>query len=73
MMILYLWSINWIKQVVECLNRTFKSSYHITYGNGNENGALYGVSIWVVHYNFLCPHPYNYFGLDVLNQSLIFL
>ncbi|OPJ54560.1 DDE-type integrase/transposase/recombinase [Clostridium oryzae] len=50
----------WVKQVIERLNRTFKSSYRVTCGYGSENGALYGVSLWVAYYNFLRPHPYNY-------------
>lgn len=50
----------WVKQVVERLNRTFKSSYRVTCGYGSEDGALYGVSLWVAYYNFLRPHPYNY-------------
>ena len=50
----------WVKQVVERLNRTFKASYRGTCGYGSENGALYGVSLWVAYYNLLRPHPYNY-------------
>ncbi|MPQ43148.1 DDE-type integrase/transposase/recombinase, partial [Clostridium tarantellae] len=50
----------WFKQVVERLNRTFKSSYRVTCGYGSEDGALYGVSLWVAYYNFLRPHPYSY-------------
>jgi transposase-like protein/rubredoxin len=50
----------WVKEVVERLNRTFKFSYRVTCGYGSENGALYGVSLWVAYYNFLRPHPYNY-------------
>lgn len=50
----------WVKQVVERLNRTFKASYRVTCGYGSEDGALYGVSLWVAYYNFLRPHPYNY-------------
>ena len=50
----------WIKQVIERLNRTFKSSYRVTCGYGSEDGALYGVTLWVAYYNFLRPHPYNY-------------
>lgn len=50
----------WVKEVVERLNRTFKSSYRVTCGYGSENGALYGVSLWVAYYNFLRPHPHNY-------------
>ena len=50
----------WVKQVVERLNKTFKSSYRVTCGYGSQNGALYGFSLWVAYYNFLRPHPYNY-------------
>ena len=50
----------WVKQVVEHLNRTFKSSYRVTCGYGSDEGALYGFSLWVAYYNFLRPHPYNY-------------
>lgn len=50
----------WIKQVIERLNRTFKASYRVTCGYGSDNGALYGFSLWVAYYNFLRPHPYNY-------------
>jgi len=50
----------WVKQVVERLNRTFKYSYRVTCGYGSQDGALYGVSLWVAYYNFLRPHPYNY-------------
>lgn len=49
----------WVKQVVERLNRTFKSSYRVTCGYGTEDGALYGVTLWVAYYNFLRPHPYT--------------
>ena len=50
----------WVKQVVERMNRTFKASYRSTNGYNSDNGALYGVSLWVAYYNFLRPHPYNY-------------
>ena len=50
----------WVKQVVERLNRTFKTSYRGTCGYGSDEGALYGFSLWVAYYNFLRPHPYNY-------------
>lgn len=63
----------WVKQVVERLNRTFKSSYRVTCGYGSENGALYGVSLWVAYYNFLRPHPYNYWKplneIDILSNA----
>jgi len=44
------------KQIIERLNRTFKSSYRPTCGYDNENGAIYGLTLWVVYYNFLRPH-----------------
>lgn len=51
----------WFKQVIERLNRTFKTSYRVTCGYGSDNGAYYGVSLWVAYYNFLRPHQsYNY-------------
>ena len=50
----------WIKQIVERLNRTFKASYRVTCGYGSAEGASYGFSLWVAYYNFLRPHPYNY-------------
>jgi len=50
----------WVKQIVERLNRTFKSSYRNTNGYNSDDGALYGVSLWVAYYNFLRPHPHNY-------------
>lgn len=50
----------WVKQVVERLNRTFKASYRVTCGYGSDDGAVYGFSLWVAYYNFLRPHPYNY-------------
>lgn len=63
----------WVKQVVERLNRTFKYSYRVTCGYGSENGAAYGVSLWVAYYNFLRPHPYNYWKplneLDMLSNA----
>ena len=45
------------KQMIERLNRTFKSSYCVTNGYGSDDGAQYGVSLWVCYYNFLRPHP----------------
>lgn len=56
----------WVKQTIERLNRTFKSSYRVTCGYGNDDGAIYGFSLWVAYYNFLRPHPYNY--LRPLNE-----
>jgi len=56
----------WFKQVIERLNRTFKSSYRVSCGYGSEDGAYYGVSLWVAYYNFLRPHQSH--SWDVLNK-----
>lgn len=53
-------SFRWIKQVVERLNRTFKSSYRVTCRYVSNESALYGFSLWVAYYNFLRPHSYTY-------------
>lgn len=45
-----------LKQKIERLNRTFKASYRVTCGYGSDDGAAYGVSLWVAYYNFLRPH-----------------
>lgn len=44
------------KQMVERLNRTFKSSYRVSCGYDNYDGANYNVALWVAYYNFLRPH-----------------
>jgi len=44
------------KQIIERLNRTFKSSYRVSCGYDNYDGASYAVSLWVAYYNFLRPH-----------------
>jgi transposase-like protein/ssDNA-binding Zn-finger/Zn-ribbon topoisomerase 1 len=50
------------KQMIERLNRTFKASYRVTCGYGSDDGAAYGVSLWVAYYNFLRPHKlYNWY------------
>ncbi len=46
------------KQMIERLNRTFKSSYRVACGYDNFEGANYNVSLWVAYYNFLKPHKY---------------
>lgn len=56
----------WFKQVVERLNRTFKSSYRVTCGYGSEDGAAYSVALWVAYYNFLRPHKSS--NYKVLNE-----
>jgi transposase-like protein len=50
----------WFKQIMERLNRTFKFSYRVTNGYGNIKGADTHVALFVAFYNFLRPHPYNY-------------
>lgn len=50
----------WVKQVIERLNRTFKFAYRVTNGYGNIQGADSHVALFVACYNFLRPHPYNY-------------
>jgi len=44
------------KQMIERLNRTFKTSYKLTCGYDNLDGANYSVGLWVAYYNFLRPH-----------------
>jgi len=61
------------KQLIERLNRTFKSSYRNTCGFDNFDGANFSVSLWVAYYNFLRPHPANRFrplnNVDLLNNA----
>ena len=54
------------KQMIERLNRTFKSSYRVSCGYDNYEGANYNVSLWVAYYNFLRPHKHNRY--QVLNK-----
>ena len=44
------------KQMVERLNRTFRSTYRVACGYDTYEGANYNVSLWVAYYNFLRPH-----------------
>ncbi|MFR4995792.1 MAG: hypothetical protein ACLUDK_01115 [Clostridium paraputrificum] len=68
---------HWVKQIVERLNRTFKSSYRVTCGYGSDEVATYGFSLLVTYYNFLRPHPYNYWHplneIDVIKMLIICL
>lgn len=50
----------WLKQIIERLNRTFKSSYKITNGYGSDDGASTHLVLFVAYYNFLRPHSYTY-------------
>jgi len=54
------------KQMIERLNRTFKSSYRVRCGYDNYEGANYNVALWVAYYNFLRPHTHNHY--QVLNK-----
>lgn len=54
------------KQMIERLNRTYKSSYRKTNGFDNINGANYDLALWVAYYNFLRPHKHN--NYKVLNH-----
>ena len=60
------------KQIIERLNRTYKSSYRPTNGFHNIDGANYDLALWVAYYNFLRPHrqkKYNVLNnVDVLNN-----
>ena len=54
------------KQMIERLNRTYKSSYRKTNGFDNIDGANYDLALWVAYYNFLRPHKFN--NYKVLNK-----
>ena len=47
--------------MIERLNRTFKSTYRVSCGYDNYNGANYNVALWVAYYNFLRPHKHNHY------------
>ena len=54
------------KQMIKCLNRTYKASYRSTNGFDNYDGANYALALWVAYYNFLRPHKHN--NYQVLNK-----
>ena len=54
------------KQMIQRLNRTYKSSYRLTNGFDNIDGANYDLALWVAYYNFLRPHKHN--NYRVLNK-----
>jgi len=54
------------KQMIERLNRTFKSTYRVSCGYDNYDGANYNVALWVAYYNFLRPHQQK--NYHVLNK-----
>jgi len=54
------------KQMIERLNRTFRSTYRVAAGYGTFDCANYNVALWVAYYNFLRTHQAK--GNKVLNQ-----
>lgn len=46
------------KQLIERLNRTYKSHINQAYGFNSPNGAIALTTLFVTHYNFLRPHTY---------------
>jgi len=44
------------KQIIERLNRTYKSHVRPTHGFNVRNGAIALTTLFVTHYNFLRPH-----------------
>jgi hypothetical protein len=55
------------KQIVECLNRSFKASYRPSCGYDNFNGANFDLVLWVAYYYFLRPH-YSFGRWQTLNH-----
>lgn len=53
-------------QMIERLNRTYKTSYRPTNGFDHIDGANYDLALWVTYYNFLRPHKRNHY--KVLND-----
>lgn len=45
-----------LKQIIERLNRCFKSNYKNTHGFANPQGALSYVALYATYFNFLRPH-----------------
>ena len=45
-----------LKQIIERLNRCFKSNYKNTHGFGKAEGALSYISLYSTYFNFLRPH-----------------
>lgn len=54
------------KQMIERLNRTYKTSYRPTNGFDHIDSANYDLALWVTYYNFLRPHKHNHY--KVLND-----
>lgn len=45
-----------MKQIIERLNRTFKSGYRPTHGFGSTHGSETHVTLFVAYFNFLRKH-----------------
>lgn len=45
-----------LKQIIERLNRCFKSNYKNTHGFSKSEGALYYITLYTTYFNFLRPH-----------------
>lgn len=61
------------KQMIERLNRTYKSSYRPTNGFHNIDGANYDLALWVAYYNFFKPHQHTKYkvlnNVEMLNSA----
>ncbi len=51
--------------MIERLNRTFKSTYRVSRGYDNYNGANYNVALWVAYYNFSVPISTTTIGCSI--------
>lgn len=58
------------KQMIERLNRTYKSSYRHTNGFDNYDGASYDLALWVAYYNFLRPHKFHKYKPPVIDDVI---
>ncbi|WP_456277313.1 DDE-type integrase/transposase/recombinase [Bacillus sp. AK128] len=60
-----------LKQIIERLNRTFKSNYRSTHGFGSEHGSVSYVTLFVAYFNFLRPHASLEGKVPVVNPELL--
>lgn len=59
-----------LKQIIERLNRTFKSNYRSTHGFGSEHGSVSYVTLFTAYFNFLRPHAALEGKVPVVNPEL---
>ena len=59
------------KQMIERLNRTYKSSYRLTNGFDNYDGANYDLALWVAYYNLLRPHKIHNYRRPLVENDII--